>query len=204
MGTVKILLPSFMIMIILLFSCSPKTASQLSKSEQRQWEQQKKEMSAEQFKTVVEGYETVKKENNTLERKAKELQESGEKKDKEIQRLSASLIQAQSQVDALKNDEQSGKRKVSDPEWEKGVVFRVQLGAFDDYDLRNMTQQGSDLEIIDEDGYIKYILGQFRDYDNANLFKKKLRKIGVKEAWIVPYKDGKRVALKEVLDQVID
>ena len=68
----------------------------------------------------------------------------------------------------------------------------------------NWLQNGSDMKIIDEDGYIKYILGQFRDYEMADQFKKKLRKNGVKEAWIVPYKDGNRVPLKEVLSEAID
>jgi len=30
-----------------------------------------------------------------------------------------------------------------------------------------------------------------------------MRKVGINRAWIVPYKDGKRVSLKEVLDVVI-
>lgn len=201
MGTVKLFLPSFI--FILLFSCSPKTASQLTKQEEQQWKQQKNAMSPEQFKNIVEEAEVLKQDHQAQVERVTELQESLERKDNEIQRLSTLLTQSQKKVSTLENERLSDKNR-DDSEWDKGVVFRVQLAAFDDYDLRNMVQQGSDLDIIDEDGYIKYILGQFRDYDEANLFKKKLRKIGVREAWIVPYKDGKRVPLKEVLDQVIN
>ena len=118
------------------FNCSSKTVGGLTKEEHKSWEQQKKEMSPEAFKALVEEKNKLSQENfNLLEK--------------------ISYIEQQ-------------------------------------------------INIIDEDGYIKYILGQFRDYDMADLFKKKLRKIGVKEAWIVPYKDGKRVALKEVLSEVIE
>ena len=49
---------------------------------------------------------------------------------------------------------------------------------------------------------MRYTLGEFRDYWEADKFKKYLREMGVKDAWIVPYKDGKRVPIKDVLEGV--
>jgi hypothetical protein len=46
-------------------------------------------------------------------------------------------------------------------------------------------------------------IGIFRDYWEADTFKKYMRDMGVKEAWIVPYKDGVRVELKDVLDAAV-
>lgn len=184
----------------LLFNCSPKAATSLSKAEYQEWETRKKEMNPEQYKELVTSKEELATAKEKLDEQVSYLRESIEKKDNEIGRLTTQLAQVKEEADA--STEQPAQEK--EINWNSGTVFRVQLAAFDDYDLRDLTENGSDLKIIDEDGYIKYVLGQFRDYDMADKFKKKLRKLGVKEAWIVPYKDGKRVPLKEVLSEVIE
>ena len=51
----------------------------------------------------------------------------------------------------------------------------------------------------DEDGVKKYTIAAFRDYWEADLFKKYLREMGVNDAWIVSYKDGVRVQIESVL-----
>ncbi|MGI9543756.1 MAG: Ezrin/radixin/moesin family protein, partial [Cyclobacteriaceae bacterium] len=56
---------------------------------------------------------------------------------------------------------------------------------------------------VDSDGTQRYTLGNFKDYWQADKFKKYLREMGVKDAWIVPYKDGRRVPMKDVLEGVI-
>ena len=53
---------------------------------------------------------------------------------------------------------------------------------------------------MDADGTKKYTLGFFGDYWEAENFKKYLREMGVKDAWIVAYKNGSRVELKDVLE----
>ena len=49
----------------------------------------------------------------------------------------------------------------------------------------------------------KNYLGVFRDYWEADTFKKYLREMGVSEAWIVSFKDGQKVPIKDVLEGVI-
>ena len=48
-----------------------------------------------------------------------------------------------------------------------------------------------------------YTLRHFRNYWQANSFKKELRAMGCKDAWVVAFKDGKRLPLKEVLQDVV-
>lgn len=183
-----------------LFNCSPKTMGGLSKDEYDTWNQRKKEMNPEDFKSLIEEKERLAEAQSDLSEKEAYLNQVIERKDNEINRL-------MDQISKLKNSMESPNttsNQVQTDDWDKGVVFKVQLAAFDDFDLRDLTENGSDLKIIDQDGYIKYVLGQFRDYDMADKFKKKLRKLGVKEAWIVPYKDGQRVPLKEVLTEAIE
>ncbi|MEX2513556.1 MAG: hypothetical protein WD398_11665 [Cyclobacteriaceae bacterium] len=194
MGYIKII--AIPCLFVLLINCSPKAITSLTDETYNEWDQKKKEMNPEQFKNFVESNEQLKSENEELKEKKAYLHQSLEKKDNEINRLTDQMDQIKTAHAKSKEDEKN--------KWDTGIVFKVQLAAFDDYDLRNLTENGSDLKIIDEDGYIKYVLGQFRDYEMADKFKKKLRKLGVKEAWIVPYKEGKRVPLKEVLSEVLD
>jgi len=193
---------SLLLVIIaaVFFNCSSKTLGGLTKEEYKSWKQQKKEMTLEDFKALVEDKAKLTQENITFSEKMAFLEQKISSKEGEIDRLSSQVISL-----STPNTQVSGGNSESIiDELQQGVVFKVQLAAFDEFDLRDLTENGSDLKIIDDDGYIKYVLGQFRDYQMADKFKKKLRKIGVKEAWIVPYKDGKRVALKEVLTEVID
>ena len=76
-----------------------------------------------------------------------------------------------------------------------GVVFKVQVGAFRKIDLAKYAETAKD---FDQEGneLRKYIIGNFRNYDDANILKRYLREMGVSDAWIVPYRDGKRVSFE--------
>ncbi|MEM6299335.1 MAG: hypothetical protein AAF740_11670 [Bacteroidota bacterium] len=51
----------------------------------------------------------------------------------------------------------------------------------------------------DADETKKYTIANFRDYWDADLFKKYLREMGVADAWIVAYRDGQRTDITNVL-----
>ena len=83
----------------------------------------------------------------------------------------------------------------------KGLLYKVQIGAFKNFDLReyfNNTENFSGE--IDADGTMRYTLGVFKEYWEADKFKQFLRKMGVKGAWVVAFKDGVRVELKDALE----
>ena len=84
-----------------------------------------------------------------------------------------------------------------------GVVFKVQIGAFRNKDLSKYFDNNENFSGENADDLQKITLGQFRDYWEADTFKKYLREMGVKDAWIVPYKDGVRVPIKDVLEGVV-
>jgi hypothetical protein len=87
-----------------------------------------------------------------------------------------------------------------------GVIFKVQVGAFKNKDLSKYFNNNPNFggEAGREPGDPQRInIGIFRNYWEADLFKKYMREMGVKDAWIVPYKDGKRVEIKDVLDAIV-
>ncbi len=85
-----------------------------------------------------------------------------------------------------------------------GVIFKVQIGALEKEKFTVKKERGYTLEVDHNENFYQYVVGNFRDYHEADLFKKQMRRIGMNKAWIVPYKDGKRVPLKEVLDVVLE
>ena len=91
-------------------------------------------------------------------------------------------------------------------DFSKGIVYKVQIGAFKNKDLSkyfdnnpNFGGEAADKNAADPQ---RITIGIFRDYWEADTFKKYMRDMGVKDAWIAPYKDGQRVEIKDVMDSV--
>ncbi|MGF1585046.1 MAG: SPOR domain-containing protein [Bacteroidales bacterium] len=84
------------------------------------------------------------------------------------------------------------------------VVFKIQLGAFSDLlppdihsDWNNMAS-GKNLEYTrNNNGLYVYTLGNFNTFDEAVKVRDHVRKTGVPDAFIVPYKDGVRIRMEE-------
>lgn len=88
----------------------------------------------------------------------------------------------------------------------RGVVFKVQISATRGEDLESvLVSDNRQPNLAQEkvEGVNKYTLGHFRNYHQADRLKKGLRNMGITGAWIVPFKDGQRVSLREVLDVVL-
>lgn len=85
---------------------------------------------------------------------------------------------------------------------DKGVVFKVQLGAYRLFEIKDKlsTEEGVVQEV--NDGLFKYVLGAYRDLSEAKVLRKEVIKMGIKDAWIVSYKDGQRVPLKDALAEL--
>ncbi len=200
---------------LVLFIGSINLASgqdELSKEEKKEWKRKAKELKKnpillkqisdenESMKSEISAY---KRQISSLEAKVDEKQNEVDQLKQQVSRLEAELAASKERLAAVKKEAESepAEKPVYD---DSGVVFKVQIGAFRNKDLSkyfNNTENFSG-EITDE-GVQKITLGRFRDYWEADTFKKYLREMGVSDAWIVPYKDGKRVAMKDVLEGVI-
>lgn len=119
--------------------------------------------------------------------------------------LEESLKQLQNQLKTAQNTVDQLQQRPDCPEaMIKGVVFKVQIGAFRNKVLSDNLDTSVNLDIEYNNGLQKIVLGQFRDYFKADSLQNKLRAMGVKDAWIVPYRDGNRVLLKDVLQEVMN
>lgn len=86
----------------------------------------------------------------------------------------------------------------------EGVVFKVQIGAYNQRQIPQDLDQSVNLDIEKTDGMDKVVLGQFREFERADALQKQLRAMGVENAWIVAYEDGTRVELGEVTDVIFE
>jgi outer membrane murein-binding lipoprotein Lpp len=188
---------------------SVKSFAQLSKTEKKEWKKKAKEFSKspESLKQLTEEKQAAENEVASLNTKVTQLQSSVSDKDAKISQLEDQITEARSQATAAKAElaQMQTTPVVNTMDYSKGVVFKVQIGAFKNKDLSKYFENNPNFGgQKSEDGTQAYTIGLFRDYWEADTFKKYMREMGVKDAWIVPFKDGERVDIKDVLEGVVN
>ncbi|MEQ9424267.1 MAG: Ezrin/radixin/moesin family protein [Cyclobacteriaceae bacterium] len=181
-------------------------SAQMSKKEKKEWKKRIKALSPEQYKSLLDENSSLKDQIKGLQTEANGVEDRIAEKDEQISDYQSQLASLRSELESAKSQAASAQRKPSSGpgtiDDQNGVVFKVQIGAFEKKDLAQY-DQGGEFKAEEADGLKKYTLGVFKDYWEADTFKKYLREMGVKEAWIVSYKDGQRVPIKDVLEGVI-
>lgn len=205
-------------------STNPKVDAKKLKLQTKEWEKKKKGLKPLQLRDLIEENHRLRMQNQKLDVELKEIEiKLKETITKEImqQRSNAAardlseLPAGSYTVDKTTGqvfiggilDERYGVDPATGTPFIKGVIFKVQIGANKDLDLKDVLideVHHENLEQEKDESFYKYTIGHFRNYWEANKLKKGLRAMGIKLAWIVPYKDGKRVLLKEVLSTVIE
>ncbi len=196
--------------LVLLFA-GTQAIAQLSKQEKKEWKKKAKEFAKNpaNLKQLTEDKQTADGQVSALNTQVKNLQSSNSDKDARIAELEDQLSQSRGELTGARAEiaqlKQSPPAAVISPmDFSKGVVFKVQIGAFKNKDLSkyfdNNPNFGGEAA---EKGDQKLTIGVFRDYWEADTFKKYMRDMGVKDAWIVPYRDGQRVEIKDVLEGVV-
>lgn len=198
--------------LVVCLSTVSQTYAQLSKEEKKEWKTKYKayKKDLEAFKALVEENSSMKSQINNTKGQVASLQSQVADKDAQISDLQGQAKKLQGDATSA----QAAKRKAeadlaSKPastsgDWDKGVVFRVQVGAYEKGDASEFSDGNEEFNTEQADDMQKITLGNFRDYWKADKFKKYIRKVGVKDAWIVPFKDGQRVDIKEVLEGVVE
>jgi hypothetical protein len=193
--------------LALIFSASQSFA-QLSKKEKKEWKKKAKEYSKNpaNLKQLLEDKQTADNEVASLNQKVTSMQSSISDKDAKIAELEDQLAQSRTQLSAARAELSQLKESpvVNSMDFSRGVVFKVQIGAFKNKNLSKYFENNPNFGgEVKEGEPQKITIGIFRDYWEADTFKKYMREMGVKDAWIVPYKDGQRVEIKDVLEGVV-
>jgi multidrug efflux pump subunit AcrA (membrane-fusion protein) len=195
--------------LIICISAVNSATAQLTKQETKEWKKKLKSTTPEQFKRMYDENSSLKSEVSSMQGQLSSLQSAQGEKDAKIAELTEENRKMEAQVNAAKKAiakaQQDAAAQPAGPAIsDEGVVFKVQIGAFRNKDLSKYFDNNPNFSgEKDEDGLQKITLGRFKDYWEADTFKKYLREMGVNDAWIVPYKDGKRVEMKDVLEGVV-
>lgn len=154
----------------------------------------------------IEKFEELKNSREEAKRKIDSL-------NVEIAKLKTQEEQSSQKANELRNERNAIQDKIrkldeeaSKPPEKKvipsgGVFFSVQIGAYNKRDISKLINEyDADLNMETTPvGMRKYLLGLYNTYEDAKKGKAYIRSLGVKDAWIVAYKDGKRVHIKEAL-----
>jgi len=193
--------------LALIFS-GTQVFAQLSKKEKKEWKKKAKQFAKDpaSLKSLTEEKQTADNTVSTQTSKITQLQSSISDKDAKIVELEDQISKMRSELTAAKTEIAQLKATPAAPspmDFSKGVIFKVQVGAFKNKDLAKYFENNPNFGGEAKDGGEQRItIGIFRDYWEADTFKKYMRDMGVKDAWIVPYKDGVRVEIKDVLEGV--
>jgi hypothetical protein len=186
---------------------STDSFGQLSKKEKKEWKKKAKEFKKNpaSLKQLTEDKQVADNTVTTQTSTITQLQGTITEKDGKIAQLEDELAQLRSQLASAKAElEQLKTVPANSMDFSKGVVFKVQIGAFKNKNLTKYFDNNPNFGGEARDGEPqKLTIGIFRDYWEADTFKKYMREMGVKDAWIVPYRDGQRVEIKDVLEGVV-
>ena len=197
---------SLLLCIVFAFVAVNNVQAQLSKKEAKEWKNKAKDLkkNPDQLKAIYDDNASMKDEISGYKKQISSLESDLKTKNTTIDQLTENLKNAEAERDAAQQKLQDASKKPTGPVIDdSGVVFKVQVGAFRGTDLSKYFNNTEIFTGEKTDSVQKITLGRFRDYWEADTFKKYLREMGVKDAWIVPYKEGTRVAMKDVLEGVI-
>lgn len=188
--------------IVFVVASVSTTHAQLSKQEAKEWKKKAKVLkkNPEELKALYDENAALKGEISGYNRQISSLEGQVKEKDNQIASMTQRMREMEQEVATAQQAAASRPASAFD---DSGVVFKVQIGAFRDRDMSKYFDNTENFSGETDEGVQKITLGRFRDYWEADTFKKYLREMGVGDAWIVPYKDGKRVAMKDVLEGVI-
>jgi TolA-binding protein len=194
--------------LALIFS-GTQVFAQLSKKEKKEWKKKAKDYKSNpaSLKQLTDDKQAADNSVNELNGQVKNLQSTVSDKNAKIAELEDQISRMRSELTSAKAELEQLRAAppVNPMDFSKGVVFKVQVGAFKNKDLSKYFDNNPNFggEAGKENEPQKITIGIFRDYWEADTFKKYMRDMGVKDAWIVPYKDGTRVEIKDVLEGVV-
>ncbi len=184
---------------VLVLSFVPYMSFSQTKAEKKKLKQELKtyrKMKPMEIRSMKLNYETKLKDKKNLAEQAKQMQKKVDSLQTLLNSNSARISGLESQLLAAQA-EAAGAKKGS----AKGYYYRVQLGAYKFFDVNSKTTKEDDTFLTETKNEIdKYVVGLFFTLEEADKFKNDIRKLGIKDAFVVPYKDGQRITHKEAAE----
>lgn len=185
---------NFSLILIAVFTMLftiPTFSQELPKEVEKEWKdklkafynQYKKDLGG--FKQFIEDKDAVEAQVPKLKSEVERLKSKYDKNQDEIANLNSEINLNEMRLKQLKEEGGNGSSGGSSGGGAgvvptTGIAFTVELGS--------------------SDAGMKYIIGIFDNYPQAQTMRDSLRKMGVKDAFIIAYKDGTQVPVTEAMD----
>jgi uncharacterized small protein (DUF1192 family) len=141
--------------------------------------------------------------NNELQQRYTALQAEVGNLEAQLRRCKTSVDSANAEYQRLQAAYEVLKEQASRPDVAtaaRGLIFRVQIGAYEKFNMNQYAgQTGSNFTGESYDALNKFLIGEFRDYNMAQAFRRDIIKLGIRDAWVVAYSDGTRIDIKEAM-----
>lgn len=201
----RMLIHLFIAAMFLAIAPYQAQSQDLTKEELKYWKNKVKEYKRDPaaLKALSEEAEMATKQKREMELKLTQMEadrisreNQANQLQQEVSSLNTRLIAAQNAIEQLNREKASMASKGGEDM--AGLVFRVQIGAYGKTNVPgNLDQENDNMDLETEGGLQKILIGRFRNYEDADALKTHMQKIGVKDAWVVPYRDGVRITLAE-------
>ncbi|WP_421764014.1 Ezrin/radixin/moesin family protein [Ekhidna sp.] len=180
--------------------------AQMDKKEKKEWKKRIKKLEPEQYKQLLDENKSLKGQVTSLKTELGNVDDRLAEKDEQILTYQSQIGDLREELSRLQSKQPAENVASTNTggsiDENKGIVFKVQLGAYGKKEDLSKYANSPNFGAENADGLQKFTIGVFRDYWEADNFKKHLRAMGVKGAWVVSYKDGVRVPIKDVLEGV--
>lgn len=198
----------------LLFVMSTQVfAQEMSKEEKKKWVAMAKNFkkNPEALKMLVEEKDEYRRQAQQEQSELTSLRNSeaqanrrAAQLEQDIARLNNELMNSQETIRMLSAENQrlkEGGGGITPPTTDRGsiagVVFRVQAGAFTKGRIPSHIQNLPEAMVEDDGNLQKVLVGNFADLNSARARAQQLKQQGVEGAFVVAYKDGRRVSIEE-------
>jgi hypothetical protein len=180
-----------------------KEQKKKEKAEKKLWKQKAKTYAKSPL-TLRDDLDAVNKQLKDCNAKNKDLQARVSAQGRSIDSLQTLLNAKTAELASLKTNYDKlqaayeAQKNVTEKNIQPGLIYHVQVGAYVHFDMnQHLINTDKSFEGENRDGMNKYMMGSFKDLANAEAFRDDIRKLGIKDAWVVPYIDGTRVSNEE-------
>lgn len=201
---------TFLFLAVFLFANAPLQAQdELTKEEKKELKQLAKRLKKNplELKEMQEAADMYREQNEQLQAQLTSLTSENQMMGTKVQQLEQNnmalnnqLATAQQALQEMSSAPPVEQARGNSNDMMMGTTFRVQIGAYEKTSISgDLDSSDGSMTLENADGLQKVMVGQFRDYQTAKELMKHMKKIGLRDAWVVAYVDGSRVKLDDVV-----
>jgi uncharacterized coiled-coil protein SlyX len=203
LSILMLLFMSFAVAAPVIAQNDAKAEKAKEKAEKKLWKKKAKTYAKAPL-SLRDDLDAVNKQLKDCNARNKDLQAKLANQERTIDSLQAALNAKIAELSALNNKYEKlqaayeAQKNVTEKNIQPGLIYHVQVGAYVHFDMnQHLINTDKSFEGENRDGMNKYMMGNFKDIANAESFRDDVRKLGIKDAWVVPYVDGSRVTMEE-------